>query len=245
MDSLDRVFRLTIGILALAVGCALLPSFARAQEPPGRPDDHPPAAPKGKPDPAAVDAFVTRLMAFDKNKDGKLTRDEITDERLLRTFDRADVNKDGMVTKDELTALATKLLAEDESNGSSRRGFGFPGGPGGPGGPGFGGPGFGGPPRPGQILPNFLQDELHLTAEQRDQIAALQKEVDEKLDKVLTDAQKQQLKEMRQRFGPPGRRGRRGPGGGPGGPGGPSDDRQGDRGRRERGPGGAPPESDR
>jgi hypothetical protein len=237
MDSFDRVFRRTIGILALAIVGALLPALAFAQGPPdrpGRPNDGPGATPKGKPDPAAVDAFVARMLAFDKNKDGKLTRDEITDERLLRTFDRADTNKDGMVTKDELTALATKLLAEDQSNGGGRRGFGFPGGPGGP-----GGPGFGAPPRPAQILPSFLQDELHLTAEQRDQIAALQKEVDEKLDKVLTDAQKQQLKEMRQRFGPPGRRGRRGPGGGPGGPG---DDRPGDRGPGDRGPGGPPPD---
>ncbi len=242
MDSLDRIFRHAAGILALAIGGAVLPSASFAQGPPdrpGRPEDGPPAAPKGKPNPAAVDAFVARLMSFDKNKDGKLTRDEITDERMLRTFDRADANKDGVVTKDELTALATKLLAEDQSNGGGRRGFGFPGGP------GFGGPGFGGPPRPGQILPSFLQDELHLTPEQRDQIAALQKEVDEKLDKVLTDAQKQHLNEMRQRVGPPGRRGRRGPGGGPGGPGGPGDDRPGDRGPRERGPGGPPPESDR
>ena len=57
----------------------------------------------------------------------------------------------------------------------------------------------------------------------------------------MTDAQKQQLKEMRQRFGPPGRRGRRGPGGGPDAnsrrPDGPQSDN-----RRERGP---PPESDR
>jgi hypothetical protein len=237
MDSLNRVFRPTVGILALAIVGALLPALAFAQGPtdrPGRPDDGSPAAPKGKADPAAVDAFVARMMAFDKNKDGNLTRDEITDERLLRMFDWADANKDGTVTKDELTALATRLLAEDESNGGGRGGFGGPGGP--------GGPGFGGPPRPGQILPGFLQEELQLTAEQKKQIAALQKEVDEKLDNLLTDAQKQQLKEMRQRFGPPGRRGRRGPGGGPGGPG---DDRPGDRGPREREPGGPPTESDR
>src|SRR5262249_31091766 len=55
-----------------------------------------------------VEELVTRMMTFDKNKDGKLTRDEITDERLLPLFDRADANKDGVVTKDELTALFTK-----------------------------------------------------------------------------------------------------------------------------------------
>lgn len=76
-------------------------------------------------------------------------------------------------------------------------------GPGGPGGPG-------GPPMPGQILPPFLQDRLNLTAEQKKQLEALQKEVDGKLAKILTEDQKRQLKEMQQR-GPGGRR----PGDGP------------------------------
>jgi hypothetical protein len=156
------------------------------------------------------------MMAFDKNKDGKLTREEVTDNRLLRVFDRADANKDGVVTKEELTALATQMAADAPAHGG---GFGPPGGPGGPG-PG----GFGGPPRPGQILPPFLQDRLNLTAEQKKQLDELQKEVDGKLGKILTAGQKKQLQDMRG-FGPggpggPGGRGRggRGPGGGPGGP---------------------------
>ena len=52
------------------------------------------------------------MMTFDKNKDGKLTKDEVTDVRLHRLFDRADANKDGVVTKEELMALAAKLDAE-------------------------------------------------------------------------------------------------------------------------------------
>jgi hypothetical protein len=39
------------------------------------------------------------MMALDKNKDGKLTRDEVTDPRLLRLFEQADTNQDGVVTK--------------------------------------------------------------------------------------------------------------------------------------------------
>ena len=46
-------------------------------------------------------SIVTRMMAFDKNQDGKLTRDEITDARLLRLFDEADVNKTGVVTPED------------------------------------------------------------------------------------------------------------------------------------------------
>ena len=56
--------------------------------------------------------LVVRMMAFDKKKDGKLTKDEVTDERLQRLFDQADANKDGVVTKEELMALAAKLDAE-------------------------------------------------------------------------------------------------------------------------------------
>jgi hypothetical protein len=227
---MENSMRPAFQIFALTLLLAGLPSLLIAQ------DDGPKAPPAGgsKPDPAVIDAIVSRLMAFDKNKDGKLTRDEITDERLLRLFDRADANKDGVVTKDELVALATKLAAEETAGGGRRRGFGPPGGPG-----GFGPGGFGGPPRPGQILPPFLEQELNLTDAQKQQIAVLQKEVDDKLAKVLTDQQKEQLKAMRRGPGPA-RRGRRGPGGpGEGGPDGPPGDGpadRGPRGDRDRGP---------
>lgn len=153
---------------------------------------------------SSANAMVNRMMALDANKDGKLTKDEITDERFQRLFDRADANHDGSVTRKELTALAARESA------ASRRGFG-PGGSGGPGGPG-------GPPRPGEVLPSFLRNRLELTPEQSKQVEALQKDVDARLAQILTADQKQQLQEMQNRgpggFGPP-------PGGfSPGGPGG-------------------------
>jgi hypothetical protein len=169
------------------------------------------------------DRIMARMMKFDTNKDGKLSKDEITDERLLRLFDRADANKDGVVTKEELAALATKMAAEESADGGRRGRFGPPGGPGGPGGPRGGPGGFGGPPRPGQILPPFVQERLNLSAEQKKELEALQKEVDRKLARLLTAEQKKQLEEMR-RFGGPGPGGR-GPGGPDGrGPGGPGED---------------------
>jgi hypothetical protein len=237
--------------LILTVCLATFAATAVAQPPKDTQGD----APKSKGDTtnsAFVENFVARMMKFDKNKDGKLTRDEITDERLLRLFDRADANKDGVVTKEELQALAVKLAAEEPAGGRGGpgggpgapgggpggmrgRGPGGPGGPGGgqggpgggPGGPGGGrgrGPGGpdGGPPQPGQIMPGFLQDELHLSDKQKKQLDALQKDVDAKLEKILTEEQKKQLKEMHGGrggpSGPPGGQGR--PGGGPGGPGG-------------------------
>jgi hypothetical protein len=105
-----------------------------------------------------------------------------------------------------LMALAAKLDAEFGQGGPGGKGPGKKGdkgpggfkgkdsgGPGGPGGPA----GFGGPPRPGQIMPPFLQNQLNLTSDQKMQLNELQKQVDGKLDSILTDQQKQQLREMR------------------------------------------------
>jgi len=135
---------LTFGLLIAAS------SAATAQGPGGGR-----AGPSG---PADAADLVARMMAFDADKDGSLTKAEVTDERLLRLFNRADANKDGVVTKDELTGLAAKEHTEDR---------GGPGG-GGPGGGGRGG-GRGGPmmgfPRPGEVLPPMLQQRLGLTRE--------------------------------------------------------------------------------
>ncbi len=170
----------------------------------------------------AEGGMVAQLMGFDKNKDGKLQKDEMTDERLLKLFERADANRDGTVTKEELEALAKEDTGRGGPGGGpggpggGRGGRGGPGGPGGeggfPGGPG--GPGGFTPPKPGEILPSFLADQLKLSADQKKQLAELQKEVDGKIEKLLTDDQKKALKEMRDR-GPMG-----GFPGGPGGPGG-------------------------
>ena len=93
---------------------------------------------------------------------------------------------------------------------------GFPGG-GFPGGPG-GGPGFE-PPKMGQILSTVFQDQLKLKDEQKKQVGELQKQVDTKLDKLFTDEQRKEWKEIKDnpfRGGPGGPGGRPG-GGGPGG----------------------------
>lgn len=76
-------------------------------------------------------------------------------------------------------------------------------------GPGPGGPVFFPIPTPGQVLPAFLQDQLKLTPEQKKQIDNLQKEIDERLDKIMTEEQRKQFKELRDRGpaafgGPPG-----------------------------------------
>jgi hypothetical protein len=155
---------------------------------------------------------VARMMEFDKNKDGKLTKEEVTDKRLHALFDRADANKDGFVTPEELKALFEREALpaggfgpgdgppKKGDFGEKKGGFGEK-----KGGFGFGG-GFG-PPRPGEILPSFLQSMLKLTDEQKQQVGDLQKEVDRKLDKILTDEQRETLQKLRDAgpggFGPP------------------------------------------
>jgi Spy/CpxP family protein refolding chaperone len=199
-----KILSKMIAASALLVACVA--AIATAQGPGrGQPRDD-----QRRSDP---DDLVTRMMAFDKNNDGKLTKEEVTDERLLRLVDRADTDKDGVVTKAELTALASREQLSNAGGGPG--GFGPPGG-GGPGGP----RGMGGPPRPGEILPAILRQRLNLNAKQEKQLADLQKHVDVKLEEILTADQRNQLKSMRMGapggFGPPGGPGGR-RGGGPGG----------------------------
>jgi hypothetical protein len=62
-------------------------------------------------------------------------------------------------------------------------------------------------PRPDQILPGFLQQVLGLNPDQQKQIDELQKEVDAKIGKILTDEQQKQCQAARGRPGgmaPPG-----------------------------------------
>jgi hypothetical protein len=114
--------------------------------------------------------------------------------------------------------------------GGQPPGTGFGKGFGEKGGKGFGGFGMGMMATPGQLISTGIQEMLKLSDDQKKQLDALQKEVDAKLDKLLTEDQKKQLKEMKDRG--PGR-GFGGPPGGPGGPGG--------FGGPKGGPGGGPP----
>lgn len=82
-----------------------------------------------------ADDLADTLMAFDRNSDGQLTRDEVP-ERMQGIFDRVDTDKNGHVTRDEIRASAaadSQPTAEGrgERGGRGRGGEGR-GGPGGP-----------------------------------------------------------------------------------------------------------------
>ena len=175
----------------------------------------------GSVDPSAA---VEKIMTLDVNGDHMLTIAEVKDARLENLLKRADKNSDGNVTVEELTDEFTAEAAQSRNSrgggpgggfgGPGESGYGNPGGFGGP--PGFGGPGRG-MRRPGEILPPFMLEELQLNEAQRTEMAALQTDVDARLKKILTEEQMQQLS---QRPRPP-------QGRGPGNPdqGGPPGDR--------------------
>jgi hypothetical protein len=63
--------------------------------------------------------------------------------------------------------------------------------------------GFGPSPQPGLVMTGPEQNRLKLTDDQKKDMVALQKAVDSRFDKVLTEAQKKQLKSVFDRSGPP------------------------------------------
>lgn len=51
------------------------------------------------------DEMVKELLAFDRNRDGQLSQDEVP-ERMQGLFARGDAIQDGVLSKDELRKLA-------------------------------------------------------------------------------------------------------------------------------------------
>jgi hypothetical protein len=185
----------------LAAGLSALPAVGVAATPPGRAAA---VAPK---------AAIARMTAPEPNRDAKPGREATGDESLLRLFDGIDGDVDVEEPCDALIALADWLTGEEPIGRRWRHGFRGRGGFG-PGAPGL-------LRQPGQILPPRLQERLNLTEAQARQLEELQREVDARLSKILTEEQRRQLAEMRPRgpggpgsfggpegFGPPG--GRRG-----------------------------------
>jgi outer membrane protein assembly factor BamB len=108
--------------------------------------------------------------------------------------------------------FVTTAITDNQKKPQPGGGFGGGGPP--------GGVGFAPPIQAGQILNPFLQGMLNLTDEQKKELDAYQKEIDGKIEKILNDDQKKQVKAMKEasgRGGPPGGFG--GPPGGFGGPG--------------------------
>ncbi len=81
------------------------PQFFQRQVPDQKADSAPQFFRRPRLDGLGVDDVVARLMAFDKNKDGKITKDELP-ERMQFLIDLGDTNKDGALDRDEIKKLA-------------------------------------------------------------------------------------------------------------------------------------------
>jgi enterochelin esterase-like enzyme len=118
---------------------------------------------------------------------------------VLYLLHGAGDNETGWTTKGSAAVILDNLNADKKVVAMivvMPNGFARPAGA--PGGFGqFGKTGFGARPRTGQLLPGFLQDALKLTAEQKKQVEDLQKDVDGRLEKILTADQRKQLQATR------------------------------------------------
>lgn len=150
-----------------------------------------------------VSSVVQRVMQLDQNQDGLLSADEVTDQRLQGMMTEADTDGDKTLTQAELTSFFQQRLRQRGNRdgaggpgaGEGRRGGARGDGPGaGPGGPGMGRRGGRmGMPRPGQVLPDFVVQQLQLDDGQKAELEKLQEMVDARLRSILTEEQWEQL----------------------------------------------------
>jgi hypothetical protein len=125
-----------------------------------------------------ADQIVERIMALDKNNDGKVTMDELP-ERMQHLIAMGDTNKDGALDREEVRKLAATLEAFVSfagPGGGKGGGKGFAKG----GLKGFGKGGFGEGPIQAAL------DELNLSEKTREKAEAAAKEHREKV-RVLQD----------------------------------------------------------
>src|SRR5262245_27754156 len=163
----------------------------------------------GPPSRISVDDMVERIMTFDKNKDGKITMDELP-ERMHHLITQGDTNKDGALDQDEIRKLATTLAAAPGEPGGPGFGFGpglrkadvrvgaagpAPGLPAPP--PGFPGPVFAGPGFPPLGDMAGVVDDLKLSGQKKDQALAAVKAHQEDVRKLMDKARAELLAKMK------------------------------------------------
>jgi hypothetical protein len=149
-----------------------------------------------------VDDIVERIMAFDKNKDGKVTKDELP-ERMHHLITMGDTNKDGALDRDEIKKLVVAYGGSGPAGG-----FGITGGAAG----GFGAAGgLGdrvavgtGPVTVGQIRvgPGVggiegIVDDLKLAGKKKDEARSAVKTHQENVRKLMDQARAELLQKMK------------------------------------------------
>jgi hypothetical protein len=148
-------------------------------------------------DTISVDDIVERIMAFDKNKDGKVTKDELP-ERMHHLIEQGDTNKDGALDRDEVKKLAARMATAPGGFGAG--GFRAAGrGPGVPGGFAI----IGGSirdfaPSPGLNDIEGVVEDLKLSDKKKDQALAAAKAHEESVRRLMDQARADLLKRMKE-----------------------------------------------
>jgi hypothetical protein len=179
-----------------ALMAALLFAGPGVTQPP-KPKQEPPRE-LVRPAPISVDDIVERIMAFDKSKKGKVTKDDLP-ERMHHLIELGDTNKDGALDRDEVKKLATKLATAPGGGGGPRAitvdrvDARFGPGPGAPGGFGVG-VGF----RSGPGAVEGVVDDLKLSGQKKDQAVAAAKAHEENVRKLMDQARAELLQKMKE-----------------------------------------------
>jgi hypothetical protein len=145
-----------------------------------------------------VDDIVERIMSFDKNGDGKVTKEELP-ERMRFLIGLGDTNKDGALDRDEIKKLAARMATAPREFGGvpaitvERRQIRFADGPVRvPGGFDSGGPVSG----PGAV--EGVVDDLKLSGKKKDQAMAAVKAHQESVRKLMDQARAELLRKMKE-----------------------------------------------
>jgi hypothetical protein len=175
----------SIVLLPMAALMAVL--FLFTGTPVAQPPDPKREPPRGFPRTStiSVDDIVERIMRFDKNGDGKVTRDELP-ERMHHLFALGDTNKDGALDRDEIKKLATMA----KTPGGFGGGVDFRTGPLSVPGPG---------PLPGPGGPGGIEgvvDDLKLAGKKKDRAMAAVKTHEENVRKLMEEARAQLHQKM-------------------------------------------------